>query len=181
MFPTKHKLRKAGKINITCQGTDIKQNSQVIYLVCILNEALPGKPMAYKAIKKTNYRLNFLFRKNCFLTSGLIRPLCKASIQSHFDYACSAWYPNLRPDLKICWFAIAQLGLQETCGSKNVFEAHSWKKIFFSHKYIFLATLTLESKVNFLLLLLHHFLAVHVVLTFLTHCSLCRFHQTVLH
>ena len=48
----------------------------------------------------------------------------------------------VRPDLKICWFALTRLGLQETCGSKKVF----------SHKCIILAlaTLTLEDKVNFL-------------------------------
>ena len=45
----------------------------------------------------------------------------------------------------------------------------------FSHKYIILAMLTLESKVNFLLFLLHHLLVIRVVLTFLTHCPLRRF------
>ena len=40
--------------------------------------------------------------------------------------------------------------------------------------------LNLESKVN-LFFLLHHFLIAHAVLTFLNHCPLYRFHQTVLH
>ena len=51
----------------------------------------------------------------------------------------------------------------------------------FSHEYIILAMLTLESNVNFLFFLLHHFLDVRVVLIFLTHCPLLRFHQTLLH
>ena len=38
-----------------------------------------------------------------------------------------------------------------------------------------LAMLTLQSKVNSLFFLLHHFLIVHIVLTFLTHYSLRRF------
>ena len=42
-------------------------------------------------------------------------------------------------------------------------------------------TWTLESKVNFLFILLHHFLVVCVALTFLSQCPLCRFHQTALH
>ena len=49
-FGTKRKLRKAGKPNITCQGIEIKQNFQVIYLGCILNETMSGEQMAYKSI-----------------------------------------------------------------------------------------------------------------------------------
>ena len=30
-----------------------------------------------------------------FLSSSLRRILCNSLIQPHFDYACSAWYPNL--------------------------------------------------------------------------------------
>ena len=35
-----------------------------------------------------------------FLTPELRRLLCNAIIQTHFDYACSAWYPNLTQKLK---------------------------------------------------------------------------------
>ena len=43
-----------------------------------------------------NSRLKFLHRKNKFLTPVLRRLLCNnALIQPHFDYASSAWYPNL--------------------------------------------------------------------------------------
>ena len=63
----KHKLGKAGTLNLTYQVIDIKQNSQVTYLGCILNETMSSEPMAYKIIKKINSRLNFLFRKT-FLT-----------------------------------------------------------------------------------------------------------------
>ena len=64
---------------------------------------------------------------------------------------------------------------------KNLFLMLVPEKLFFSHKYIILAMLTLESKVNFLFFLLHHFSIVRIVLTFLTHCSLRRIHQTALH
>ena len=47
LFGTKHKLRNVGKLNITSyQGIDIKQNSQVTYLGCILDETMSGEPMA---------------------------------------------------------------------------------------------------------------------------------------
>ena len=39
---SKRKLRKVGKLNITYQGIDIKQNSQVTYPGCILDETMSG-------------------------------------------------------------------------------------------------------------------------------------------
>ena len=80
----------------------------------------------------------------------------------------------IRPDLKIRWFVVIRPSLQETCGSKICFWCSFLKK-FFLVKYIILAMLTLESRVNFLFFLLHHFLIVRIVLTFLTHCPLRRF------
>ena len=93
-------------------------------------------------------------------------------------------FKQTRPGLKIYWFAVTRPGLQETCGPIFFFffDAHSWKKMF-SDKHIILAMIKLNFlfKVNFLLFLLHHFLSVRIVLTFLTHCPLRRFHKTALH
>ena len=50
--------------------------------------------MALKTMNKINGKLKFLYKKNRYLTQHLKRLLCNALIQSHFDYACSAWYPN---------------------------------------------------------------------------------------
>ena len=50
--------------------------------------------MALKVVKKINGKLKFLYRKNIFLTLEQRRMLCNALIQPHFDYACTAWYPN---------------------------------------------------------------------------------------
>ena len=57
---------------------------------------MSGEPMAYKTVKKINSRLNYFLRKKHFLTPSLRRLLCNALIQSHFDYVCTAWYPNLK-------------------------------------------------------------------------------------
>ena len=73
----------------------IKQYHIVTYLDCALDENYSGKTMALKIISKINCRLRFLYRKNRFLSQRLRRLLCNALIQPHFDYACSAWYPNL--------------------------------------------------------------------------------------
>ena len=61
---------------------------------------MSDEPLAYKTMKKINYRLNYLFRKKHFLTARLRRLLCNALIQPHFDNACTAWYPNLCKKLK---------------------------------------------------------------------------------
>ena len=55
--------------------------------------------MALKVIEKINGRLKFLWRKNKFLTPLLKLLLWNALIQPHFDYASSAWYPNLQKKL----------------------------------------------------------------------------------
>ena len=78
----------------------IKQHSQVTYLGCVLDETLRGEPMTLKALNKINGKLKFLYRRNKFLTATLRRMLCNAISQLHFDYACSAWYPNLNEKLK---------------------------------------------------------------------------------
>ena len=61
---------------------------------------MSGESMAHKVISKVNARLKFLHQKNKYLTPNLRRLLCNALIQPHFDYACSAWYPNLSKKLK---------------------------------------------------------------------------------
>ena len=56
--------------------------------------------MALSVINKINDKPKFLYWKNRFLSPTLRRLLCNALIQPHFDYACSAWYPNLTKKLK---------------------------------------------------------------------------------
>ena len=51
--------------------------------------------MALNVVSKVNTHLNFLYQKNKFSLRQLRRLLCNALIQTHFDYACSVWYPNL--------------------------------------------------------------------------------------
>ena len=100
LFASKRKIKSARKLNVKYKNIKIKQHSQVTYLGCVLDETLCGEPMALKALNKINGKLKFLYRKNKFLTPTLCRMLCNAIIQPHFDYACSAWYPNLNEKLK---------------------------------------------------------------------------------
>ena len=76
-------------------GIEIKQYAKVTYLGCLLDETMSGESMTLKTIKKVNQKLKFLYRKNRLLTSELRRLLCNTTIQPHFDYARSAWYPKL--------------------------------------------------------------------------------------
>ena len=56
--------------------------------------------MATKVLGKLNGRLKFLYPKQGLLTPYLKRLLCNALIQPHFDFACLAWYKNLKKILK---------------------------------------------------------------------------------
>ena len=56
--------------------------------------------MALKVINKINSRLQFLYRINRYLLPHLKTFLCNAIIQPHFNYVCSAWYPNLNKKFK---------------------------------------------------------------------------------
>ena len=100
LFATKFKIRKVKKLNIKYEDIQIKQHSKVKYLGCMLDETMSGETMALSVINKINNKLKFLYRKNRFLTPTLRRLLCNALIQPHFNYACSAWYPNLTKKLK---------------------------------------------------------------------------------
>ena len=42
----------------------------------------------------------FIYGKNRYLTPYLKQLFCNGLIQPHFDYACSAWYPNLYKKFK---------------------------------------------------------------------------------
>ncbi|MFM1566744.1 MAG: RNA-directed DNA polymerase, partial [SAR86 cluster bacterium] len=100
VFGTNRKMKNMREIDIRCGDVKIKQHPQVVYLGCILDSRLSGEAMALQALGKINGRLKFLYRKKGFLTPSLKRLLCNALIQPHFDFACLAWYTNLKKKLK---------------------------------------------------------------------------------
>ena len=99
LFASKFKNKNFKKLNVKYGDIQIKQLSKVKYPGCLMNE-MSGEAMALHAMHKIDNKLKFLYRKNDFLTPSLKRLLCNALIQPHFDYACSAWYPNLSKKLK---------------------------------------------------------------------------------
>ena len=85
-------------------------------------------------------------------------------------------FNKLRPDFKMYWFAVSQIY------KKQAYKKHAGQKMFlmlipekrfFGHKYIIFTTLNLESTLNFFFFLMHHFLAVCVVLTILIQLLYC--------
>ena len=78
----------------------IKQHSKVKYLGCLMDEIMSGEYLTLNVIHKINNKLKFLYRKSVFSTLKLRRLLCNTLMQPHFDYACSACYPNLTKILK---------------------------------------------------------------------------------
>ena len=93
-------MKKSDDIVIKRNDVILKQYSSVEYLGCILDSTLSGEGMALKVLKKANGKLRYLHRHGKYLNTRLRRMLCNALIQPHFDYACSAWYPNLSKTLK---------------------------------------------------------------------------------
>ena len=100
LFTTKFKVKKVRKLNIKYGDIQIKHHLKVKCLGCMLGDTMSRETMALFVINKINNKLKFLYRKNRFLTPTLRRLLCNALIQPHFNYACSAWYPNLTKKLK---------------------------------------------------------------------------------
>ena len=90
------------KLDIRRDETKISQVNKITYLGCILDDNLSGESMASRVLNKIGGRLNFLYlyRKESFLNLKLRMMLCNVLIRPHFDYACSAWYPNLNKGLR---------------------------------------------------------------------------------
>ena len=100
MFGKAKKVRQMRDMNIARGDINIKQYLSVNYLGCILDHDLSGKSMFSHVSGKISGRLKLLYRKQSFLSFQLRRLLCNALIQPHFDYASSAWYPNLNKKYK---------------------------------------------------------------------------------
>ena len=65
-----------------------------MYQVFLLDKTISGETMALNVINKINNK------EIVSLIPALKCLLCNALIQPHFDYACSAWYQNLKKKLK---------------------------------------------------------------------------------
>ena len=125
LFGSKHKIKKSKPLNIQYNDIKIKQYSKVTYLGCILDETLSGESMAIHVINKINSRLRFLYRQNRFLNFPLRRLLCNAMIQPFFDYACNAWYPNIKAAQNKCIRFCLKLNDRSSIKSED-FEKINW-------------------------------------------------------
>ena len=133
LFGTKRRLKGVRELDIRHKDIKIKQNHQVKYLGCLLDNSLSGESMALQALTKINGRLKFLYRNQSFLSTSLRRLLCNALIQPHFDFACAAWYPCLNKNFKNkiqvaqnkCIRFCLNLGNRSHIGAKE-FEAINW-------------------------------------------------------
>ena len=55
----------------------------------------------FKVFDKINSSLKFLHRQSHFLTPSLHRLLCNSLIQPLFDYAWTAWFPNVSKKVRL--------------------------------------------------------------------------------
>ena len=107
-FGSKHKIKKSKPLNIQNNDIKIKQYFKVTYLGCIFDETFSGESMAVHVINRINFTFRFLSRQNRFLDFPLRRLLCNIMIQTFFDYACNAWYPNINKNLK-CVYKLSKI------------------------------------------------------------------------
>ena len=86
-------------------------------------------------MKKINCKPNYFFRKKHFLTPRLRRFLCNTLVQSHFDYACTAWYPSIKKMKNVIQttqskFVQFCMNLDKTAHtSQNEFKKSNWLPI----------------------------------------------------
>ena len=65
LFASRRRDKDICKLNIRYKEINIKQQAQVTYLGCVLDESMSGEPMALKVLNKINEKL-FFYRKNRF-------------------------------------------------------------------------------------------------------------------
>ena len=100
LFGTKRKLKKVRGFQVTCEGSLVKQVTEVTYLGVKLDENLDGRAHAASVVKKCAGRMAFLFRNSSMLNAQNRKTLCTALVQPYLDYCCSSWYSGLTKQLK---------------------------------------------------------------------------------
>ena len=78
-------MKKVRKLNIRYGDIQIKQHSKIKYLGCMLDETVSEEITALSVINIINNTLKLLYRKNRILNPTLMRFLCNALTQPHFD------------------------------------------------------------------------------------------------
>ena len=93
-------MKSPPKLNISYGDYSLKQHNTVEYLECYLDSNLNGESMTRRVLKKSNTKLNFLWRQNNYFNYSSRQLLCNALTQPHFDYGYTSWYPLLSRALK---------------------------------------------------------------------------------
>lgn len=100
LFGSKSHLKKTDKMEIVCNGNEIKAMESVKYLGARLDQELSGNEMGLSVIKRVNKCLKFLYRKADYFSTKERKMLCQSLCQPHFDYACNVWYRSMGKGLK---------------------------------------------------------------------------------
>ena len=100
LFGSNRKLKGISGFEVTCEGSIVKQVTDVKYLGVQLSGNLNGRSHAEGLIKKCAARLSFLYRNAAMLDHVTRKTLCSALIQPYMDYCCSSWYSGLTKQLK---------------------------------------------------------------------------------
>ena len=64
LFASKRGTKNIRELNIRYKEINIKQQAQVTYLGCVLDESVSGEHMALNVVNQINGKLKLLYRKN---------------------------------------------------------------------------------------------------------------------
>ena len=100
LITSKRKKQLQQNFIINHAGQQIKPSQSVKYLGLTIDSTLSGEHIVDSILAKCNARLKFLYRYKNILNIKTKKLLVSALIQSHFDYASTAWYFSLTKNLK---------------------------------------------------------------------------------
>ena len=81
---SKQRAKNIRELNIRYKEANIKQQVQVTYLGCVLDESMSGELIKLKITNKIHWKPKSYYGKNIFLIPDFRKMLCKALIQLHF-------------------------------------------------------------------------------------------------
>ena len=100
LITSKRKQHLQKEFVINYAGQVIKPSDMVKYLGLKIDSTLSGDKIVDSILTKCHSRLKFLYRYKDILSVKTKKVLTSALIQSHFDYASTAWYSALTKHLK---------------------------------------------------------------------------------
>ena len=100
LYGSAKRLKRVNGFEVTCEGSPVKEVTNVKYLGIYLNNSMDGRSHAESLIKKCAGRISFLYRNSHLMEFGTRKILCSALVQPYIDYCSSSWYSSVTQGVK---------------------------------------------------------------------------------